>query len=78
MQRPTNTECRRVYRMIQAHCMIRLSTRVGRELRSIVGQTGDIAGMNTAALASKFNGIDLEEAKRLVALAEHNRRKKRD
>jgi len=58
--------------------MIRLSTRVGQELRGIVGQTGDIAGMNTAALASKFSGVDLEEAKRLVALAEHNKRRKRD
>lgn len=78
MQRPTNAQCRRVYRLIQAHCAIRTSIRVGSELRALAGPTGDIAGMNTAALASKFSGIDLEEAKRLVALAEHNKRRKRD
>lgn len=70
--------CQRTYRRIQAHCAIRTSTRVGNQLRAIAGTSGDIGAFNANQLQMRFDGNDLDEAKRLVQLAIHNRRRIRD
>lgn len=74
---PQPAHCRCVYRMIQAHCAVRTSTRVGSALRSFVGATGDIAGIPHTAIEAKFDGRDIGEAQRLIALAQHNKRRSR-
>jgi len=75
MRMPTSTICRYTYRRIQAHCAIRLSTRVGQQLRIAVGETGVIADLSPTALRTKFDGDDFTEALRLVALAAFIRQK---
>lgn len=70
--------CRHTYRRIQAHLAIRLSTRVGDQLRTIAAPGGDIGAFNTNQLQMRFSGAELAEAHRLVQLAIHNRRRIRD
>jgi len=70
--------CRYTYRRIQAHLAIRLSTRVGDQLRAIAGTGGDIGAFNTNQLQLRFSGVELTEAQRLVQLAIHNRRRLKD
>ena len=70
--------CQRTYRRIQAHLAIRLSTRVGDQLRTIAGSGGDIGAFNASQLQMRFSGTELTEAQRLVQLAIHNRRRIRD
>jgi len=60
-----------VYRKIEAHCAIRLSTRVGHKLRLIVGKDGDIAALSAGALATKFTGNEYTESLRLLGIANH-------
>lgn len=74
---PASPICRRVYRLIQSHCLLRHSTRVGDKLRSIVGDKGDISSLAPSALASKFAAHELVEAERLVRIANENRRRPR-
>ena len=78
MNYPQQAACQRTYRQIQAHLAIRLSTRVGDQLRTIAGTGGDIGAFNTNQLTMRFSGIELTEAQRLVQLAIHNRRRIRD
>lgn len=75
---PQQAICQRVYRQIQAHCAIRLSTRVGNQLRNIAGNSGDIGAFTANQLQMRFDGAELTEAQRLVQLAIHNRRRIRD
>lgn len=70
--------CQHTYRWIQAYCAIRLSTRVGAQLRSIAGSGGDIGAFTANQLQMRFDGAELIEAQRLVQLAIWNRRKIRD
>jgi len=78
MTYPQLVICRHTYRRIQAHWAIRLSTRVGEQLRMIAGISGDIGAFNTNQLQLRFSGAELTEAQRLVQLAIHNRRRIRD
>lgn len=78
MTYPPHSLCQLAYRRIQAHCAIRLSTRVGQQLRTIAGTSGDIGAFSTNQLQLRFNGAELTEAHRLVQLAIHNRRRTRD
>jgi len=71
MNRPEPTQCQKVYRRIQAHCAVRLSTRVGHKLRAIVGKDGDITSLNAGALATKFTGNEYTESLRLLGIASH-------
>ena len=78
MTYPQLAICRHTYRRIQAHLAIRLSTRIGDQLRTIAGTSGDIGAFNTNQLQLRFSGAELTEAQRLVQLAIHNRRRIRD
>lgn len=78
MTYPQLAICRHTYRRIQAHLAIRLSTRVGDQLRTIAGAGGDIGAFNANQLQLRFSGVELTEAQRLVQLAIHNRRRIRD
>lgn len=78
MTYPPHSLCQLAYRKIQAHCAIRLSTRVGDQLRSIAGTSGDIGAFSTNQLQMRFGGAELAEAQRLVQLAIHNRRRIKD
>ena len=78
MEYPHLPLCQRTYRWIQAYCAIRLSTRVGVQLRSIAGASGDIGAFTTNQLQMRFDGDELTEAQRLVQLAIQNRRKIKD
>lgn len=73
MNHPTPSACRHTYARIQAHCAVRTSTRIGKQLRQIVGADGRIDELSPAALQTKFTGADYGEALRLVALAQHIR-----
>lgn len=75
MDRPTPAHCRRVYRMIQAHCAVRLSTRVGNKMRAIVGKDGDITSLAAGSLATKFEGKELDESLRLLGIANHTKQR---
>lgn len=78
MNRPTKPQCQRVYRMIQAHCSIRISTQVGAKLRSVVGANGDIGGLPAETLRTMFTcPVRQQEAMRLAELARMNTRKVR-
>lgn len=77
MTYPQHSLCQRVYRQIQAHCAIRLSTRVGSQLRGIAGNSGDIGAFTANQLQMRFDGAELAEAVRLATLAVQNRRKVR-
>lgn len=78
MTYPKLAICRHTYRRIQAHLAIRLSTRIGDQLRTIAGAGGDIGAFNTNQLQMRFDGVELTEAQRLVQLAIHNRRRLKD
>lgn len=78
MTYPHLPTCQRTYRQIQAHCAIRLSTRVGNQLRTIAGTGGDIGAFNAGQLQLRFAGVELAEAQRLVQLAISNKRRIRD
>ena len=78
MEYPHLPLCQRTYRWIQAYCAIRLSSRVGVQLRSIAGPGGDIGAFTANQLQMRFDGAELVEARRLVQLAIWNRRKIRD
>lgn len=78
MEYPHLPLCQRTYRWIQAYCAIRLSSRVGVQLRSIAGPGGDIGAFTANQLQMRFDGAELVEAQRLVQLAIWNRRKFRD
>lgn len=70
MQQSPLIPCRLAYRKIQAHCAVRTSTRVGAQLRAIVGgKTGDITAVTAASLQTKFADRDYIEALRLLELA---------
>lgn len=69
MNLPTNAQCRRIYRMIQAHCAVRASTGVGHALRALVGKAGDIAELNPAVIEKHFVGKERAEAQRLRLIA---------
>jgi len=71
LTRPDNPHCQKVYRHIQAHCAVRLSTLVGHKLRLIVGKDGDITSLNAGALATKFSGNEYTESLRLLGIANH-------
>ena len=75
MNRPTIDCCQQTYRLIQAHCAIRTSTRVGQQLRVLAGAKGDIDALTPATLQTTFAGRDYAEALRLVELAIHIRKK---
>ena len=68
----------RTYRWIQAYCAIRMSSRVGAQLRSIAGTGGDIGAFTANQLQMRFSGNEFDEAQRLVQLAIQNRRRIRD
>ena len=78
MEYPHLPLCQRTYRWIQAYCAIRLSSRVGVQLRSIAGPGGDIGAFTANQLQMRFDGAELVEAQRLVQLAIWNKRKFRD
>lgn len=76
---PHTPQCCRVYRQIQAYCAMRVSTRVGQQLRELAGATGDIAALPDAILESRLSsGVDRREAARLRELVQSNKRNKRN
>lgn len=71
MNRPQPDACRHTYARIQAHCALRMSTRIGQQLRKVAGAKGDITSMTPAALQTQFTGADYDEALRLLQLAQY-------
>lgn len=71
MKHPTPDACRHTYARIQAYCALRMSTRIGQQLRKVAGAKGDITSLTPAALQTQFTGADYDEALRLLALAQH-------
>lgn len=71
MNHPQPDACCHTYARIQAHCALRMSTRIGQQLRKVAGAKGDITSLTPAALQTQFTGADLDEALRLLALAQH-------
>ena len=69
MKRPTIDCCQHTFRLIQAHCAIRTSTSIGKQLRMLAGAKGDITALTPATLQTVFAGRDYTEAVRLVELA---------
>jgi len=71
MTHPQPDACCHTYARIQAHCALRMSTRIGQQLRKVAGAKGDITALTPAALQTQFSGADYDEALRLLALAQH-------
>lgn len=71
MNHPQPDACRHAYARIQAHCALRMSTRIGQQLRKVAGDKGDITSLTPAALQTQFTGADYDEALRLLALAQY-------
>jgi hypothetical protein len=71
MNRPQPDACRHTYARIHAYYALRMSTRIGQQLRKVAGAKGDITSLTPAALQTQFSGADLDEALRLLALAQH-------
>lgn len=71
MNRPQPDACCHTYARIQAHCALRMSTRIGQQLRKVAGAKGDITSLTPAALQTQFSGPDYDEALRLLHLAQY-------
>lgn len=71
MKHPQPDACRHTYARIRGYCALRMSTRIGQQLRKVAGAKGDITSLTPAALQTQFSGADYDEALRLLQLAQH-------